>query len=169
MLIDGTVHPAFAEVARSLRRILPKNGKGGAAVCVYHEGRKVVDVWGGTRDDKGAPWEHDTLSVSFSTTKGIASTLLHVFIDRGLVDLDAPVARYWPEFAQAGKESVTVRQLLCHEAGLYAIADIIEHAHELLRMVGRFNRFWPTRSSNRLVSTVPFVVCLRASRAVARA
>jgi CubicO group peptidase (beta-lactamase class C family) len=132
MLIDGTVHPAFAEVARSLRRILPKNGKGGAAVCVYHEGRKVVDVWGGTRDDKGAPWEHDTLSVSFSTTKGIASTLLHVFIDRGLVDLDAPVARYWPEFAQAGKESVTVRQLLCHEAGLYAIADIIEHAHELL-------------------------------------
>ncbi len=132
MLIHGNVHPAFADVATSLRRILPKNGKGGAAVCVYKDGEKVVDIWGGTRDDKGAPWESDTISVSFSTTKGVASTLLHIFADRGLIDIDAPVATYWPEFAQAGKEHVTVRHLLCHEAGLYAVSDIVGHARELL-------------------------------------
>jgi CubicO group peptidase (beta-lactamase class C family) len=140
MLIDGTVHPAFAQVARSLRRILPKDGKGGAAVCVYHKGEKVVDIWGGTSDDNGTPWKSDTISVSFSTTKGVASTLLHIFADRGLIDIDAPVARYWPEFAQAGKDGVTVRHLLCHEAGLYAVSEIVEHAHELLdwdRMIER--------------------------------
>jgi CubicO group peptidase (beta-lactamase class C family) len=132
MLIHGNVHPAFAEVGRALRRILPKDGRGGAALCVYHEGEKVVDAWGGTRDDTGKPWEHDTVSVSFSTTKGVTSTLLHIFVDRGLIELDAPVARYWPEFAQAGKEAITVRHVLCHEAGLYAIADMVEHARELL-------------------------------------
>lgn len=131
-MLQGWTHPDFAGVATALRRILPKRGPGGAAVCVYHRGEKVVDAWGGTRDEHGSPWQEDTLSVSFSTTKGVASTLLHVYADRGLVDYDAPVARYWPEFAQAGKESVTVRQLLCHEAGLYAIRDMIEHASEML-------------------------------------
>jgi len=131
-MLHGFIHPDFADVARGLRRILPKRGPGGAAVCVYHRGEKVVDAWAGTRDDQGSPWEEDTLSVSFSTTKGVASTLLHVYADRGLIDYDAPVARYWPEFAEAGKEHITVRQLMCHEAGLYAIRDIVEHASEML-------------------------------------
>lgn len=131
-MLQGFVHPDFADVARSLRRILPKKRPGGAAVCVYHRGEKVVDAWGGTRDDAGSAWEEDTLSLSFSTTKGVASTLLHVYADRGLIDYDAPVARYWPEFADAGKETLTVRQLLCHEAGLYAIRDMVEHASEML-------------------------------------
>jgi len=139
-MLHGTLHPDFARVAMSLARILPRRGPGGAAACVYHRGEKVVDIWGGTRDAAGRPWEADTISVSFSTTKGVASTLLHVYADRGLVDYDAPVASYWPEFAQRGKESITVRQLLCHEAGLYAITDMIEHAREILdweQMVGR--------------------------------
>jgi len=131
-MLHGTAHPDFANVARVLRRILPKHGPGGAAACVYHRGEKVVDVWGGTRDAAGSPWLEDTLSVSFSTTKGVASTLLHVYADRGLIDYDAPVSKYWPEFAAGGKEGITVRQVMCHEAGLYAISDMIEHGSEML-------------------------------------
>lgn len=139
-MLHGYTHPDFADVSRALRSILPKNGPGGAAVCVYHKGEKVVDAWGGTRNKAGDPWEEDTISISFSTTKGVASTLLHLHADRGLIDYDAPVSRYWPEFAEAGKESITVRQLLCHEAGLYAIAQMVDHAEEMLDwdgMVGR--------------------------------
>ena len=139
-MLQGTTHPDFANVARALRRILPRRGPGGAAICVYHRGEKVVDVWGGTRDAAGNPWEEDTLSISFSTTKGVASTLLHLYADRGLVDYDQRVSHYWPEFAAAGKGDVTVRQLLCHEAGLYAIADMVEQGREMLdwdHMAGR--------------------------------
>ncbi len=131
-MLHGSLHPDFAAVGVSLARILPRRGPGGAAACVYHRGEKVVDIWGGTRDAAGNPWQADTLSLSFSTTKGVASTLLHVYADRGVLDYDARVADYWPEFAQAGKEAITVRHLLCHEAGLYAISDVIEHASEML-------------------------------------
>lgn len=139
-MLDGHLHPDFAAVADELRRILPKRGPGGAAACVYHRGEKVVDIWGGSRDAAGSPWEADTLSVSFSTTKGVASTLLHIYADRGLIDYDAPVAQYWPEFAAEGKERITVRQVMCHEAGLYALDDMVEHASEMLeweQMVAR--------------------------------
>ena len=131
-MLHGSLHPDFAPVGVSLSRILPRRGPGGASVCVYHRGEKVVDIWGGTRDAAGNPWQEDTLSVSFSTTKGVASTLLHIFADRGHIDYDARVADYWPEFAQAGKDAITVRHLLCHEAGLYAISDIVENASEML-------------------------------------
>jgi CubicO group peptidase (beta-lactamase class C family) len=131
-MLNGMVHPAFAEVAESLRRILPAEGAGGAALCVYHRGEKVVDLWAGTRNDTGDAWQEDTLSISFSTTKGVASTLLHIYADRGQIDYDAPVQEYWPEFRGGGKEAITVRQLMCHEAGLYAIHDIVEHASEML-------------------------------------
>src|SRR5687767_2975883 len=131
-MLSGSLHPDFAAVGVSLARMLPRRGPGGAAVCVYHRGEKVVDIWGGTRDAVGQSWTEDTVSVSFSTTKGVASTLLHLYADRGLVDYDAPVATYWSEFAQNGKQAITVRQLMCHEAGLYAITDVIEHAREML-------------------------------------
>ena len=131
-MLEGQVHPDFAGVARALKRIIPRKQHGGAAVCVYHRGVKVVDVWGGTRDAEGRPWEEDTLSLSFSTTKGVASTLLHVCADRGLLDYDAPVAEVWPEFGQAGKHAVTLRQLMCHEAGLYSAADVVGDAGDML-------------------------------------
>lgn len=139
-MLHGTTHPDFADVSKTLRSVLPKKGPGGAAVTVYHKGEKVVDVWGGTRDRAGTPWEEDTTSISFSTTKGVASTLLHIYADRGLVDYDAPVREYWPEFGAAGKENLTVRQLMCHEGGLYAIAEMVDHASEMLswdQMIGR--------------------------------
>jgi CubicO group peptidase (beta-lactamase class C family) len=135
-MLEGYIHPDFSDVARVLRRQIPgarRRGRpGGAAVCVYHRGEVVVDCWGGTRDEAGSPWQPDTVAMSYSTTKGVASTLLHVLADRGLVDYEAPVAEYWPEFAAGGKARVSVRQVLCHEAGLYRIRDMIDGAERLL-------------------------------------
>lgn len=135
-MLEGYVHPDFSDVAETLRRQIPGSKRrfapGGAAVCVWHRGEVVVDCWGGTRDSDGDPWNHDTVALSFSTTKGVASTLLHVLADRGLVDYDAPVREYWPEFAEAGKHEISVRQVLAHRAGLYHVRDMIEHANEML-------------------------------------
>ncbi len=131
-MLEGTVHPDYAEVASSLRRAIPRTGQGGAAVCVYHRGCRVVDLWGGTRDEEGSPWCEDTLCLSFSTTKGAASTLLHILVDQGRLAYDDPVARHWPEFGAHGKDAITVRQLLCHEGGLYRIADMVERPAEML-------------------------------------
>jgi CubicO group peptidase (beta-lactamase class C family) len=131
-MIEGHVHPDFWRVARVFERIIPRSGNGGAALCVYHRGEKVVDLWGGTQDENGTPWRADTLALSYSTTKGVASTLLHVLVDRGLLDYDQPVARYWPEFGAAGKEKITVRQLMCHEAGLYSIRAVADDAQQML-------------------------------------
>jgi CubicO group peptidase (beta-lactamase class C family) len=131
-MLQGYVHPDFWAVAKVLGRQIPRSRPGGAAVCVYHRGEVVVDLWGGTRDETGRPWEPDTLALSYSTTKGVASTLLHVMVDRGLLDYDEPVARYWPEFAQCGKERITVRHVLCHEAGLYGIRSLVDHGRRML-------------------------------------
>ena len=112
-----------AEIARSA---------GGGALAIFHRGEKVVDCWAGRRSAAGEPWRSDTLSLCFSTTKGVTASLLHTFADRGLVDYDAPVTRYWPEFGVNGKGSITVRQVLCHEAGLYRVADMVDHARRVL-------------------------------------
>lgn len=130
-MIRGHVEGGFEPVARSLERQL-RGGDGGAAVCVYHRGRKVVDVWGGTRDDAGRPWESGTMAMSFSTSKGVVATLLHLLADRGQLDYDAPVARYWPEFAQAGKDAISVRMLLSHRAGLPHIRRLIDDGERIL-------------------------------------
>lgn len=129
--LDGMVHPDFHAVEQTLRRQLA-NYSGGAAVCVYHRGEKVVDLWGGFRDEDGRLWQRDTLAPSFSTTKGVAATLLHIYADRGLIDYDAPVAQYWPEFGQAGKAQITVRQVLTHQSGLYHIRQMIDRADRML-------------------------------------
>ncbi len=129
--MQGDVSPGFEPVARQLEAQLARS-RGGAAVCVYHHGRCVVDLWGGKKDDTGAPWQRETMAVSYSTTKGVVSTALHVLADRGLLDYDAPVARYWPEFAQAGKAAITVRDVLAHRAGLFNIRDLVDDARRML-------------------------------------
>jgi CubicO group peptidase (beta-lactamase class C family) len=129
--MEGTAHPDFVPVVLALKRQVETH-EGGAAVCVYHHGECVVDVWGGFRDDAGTPWGADTMAPSFSTTKGVSSTCVHIMVERGLLDYDAPVAAYWPEFAQAGKERITVRQVLAHQSGLYHIRQMIDHADRLL-------------------------------------
>ena len=132
MLLDGTVHPDFGGLTPLLSKYLNADGRFGGALCVYHRGEKVVDVWGGRRDEQGERWAEDTMAVSFSTTKGVTATALHILADRGLVDIDAPVATYWPEFAAAGKESVTVRHLLTHTAGMHKLRGLVDDASELL-------------------------------------
>lgn len=123
MVLHGEFHPDFGRVAESLINILPKRSPGGAALCIYHRGEKVVDIWGGTRDQSGQPWQRDTLAFSASTTKGVASTLLHILVDRGLAQYDDKIATHWPEFAQNGKADITIRQAMSHQAGLYNVAD----------------------------------------------
>ena len=120
--VGGDVDEGYGKVADAFRRNLGSGKEIGAAVAVYRDGHKVVDLWGGYRNgDTRAPWEQDTLVNVFSTTKGVASLAVAVAASRGLIDYDARVADYWPEFAQAGKAEVTVRQLLGHQAGLVAI------------------------------------------------
>jgi CubicO group peptidase (beta-lactamase class C family) len=130
--LKGSVHPDFARAAEVFAGQLPSSGSGGAALCIYHRGEKVVDVWGGTRDGSGRPWKQDTLALSYSTSKGITSTLLHICVDRGLLDYDDPVCEYWPQFAAGGKDEITVRQVLCHEAGLYDVRGMVDRAERML-------------------------------------
>jgi CubicO group peptidase (beta-lactamase class C family) len=82
--VDGYLHPDFSLIGEVLRGQLA-GGSGGASLCVYHRGKKVVDVWGGARDEWGTPWGEDTMSPSFSTSKGVASTTLHALADKGLL------------------------------------------------------------------------------------
>jgi CubicO group peptidase (beta-lactamase class C family) len=129
--IDGRVHPAFWRVAARFREQLAL-APGGGAVCVYHRGESVVDLWGGARDRNGRPWREDTMAPSFSTTKGVASTLIHKLVDRGLLDYGDRVAKHWPEFAQAGKGTITLRHVLSHQSGLYHIRQMIDRADRML-------------------------------------
>jgi len=125
-MAQGAYDPAFGQVAELLDTAVEAAGRGGAAVCVYHQGRPVVDVWTGAADETGTPWREDNLAVSYSTTKGVVATALHICVDRGLLDYDDRIAEHWPGFGRNGKEDITVRQVLCHEAGLYDVASFLE-------------------------------------------
>lgn len=122
-VISGHTSPAFRRVGDIFQRQLAKT-PGGGAVSVYHRGEKVVDLWGGVRDRAGNAWQADTLAVSFSTSKGVTATLAHQLAADGLLDYDAPVAHYWPEFAANNKGDISVRDLLTHRAGLYGMRDL---------------------------------------------
>lgn len=124
-MLSGTYEKRFAPLARAFESVLNEGKHGGASLCVYQDGQKVLDLWGGVRDGTGAPWEERTPCVAFSTTKGVVSTALHMLVDRGLLRYDDPVARYWPEFAQGGKGALTVRELLSHRAGLYDVRSLL--------------------------------------------
>ena len=129
--LHGTYDEAFSEVGRVLLSQVRRVG-GGAAACVYFRGRPVVDVWAGARGPDGTPWESNTMAMSFSTTKGVTATALHVLADRGAVAYDEPVARYWPEFAQNGKGEITLRHVLSHRAGLYDVRGLVDTGERML-------------------------------------
>ncbi len=131
-MMQGFVHPDFAEVATALRATLKHKRGGGAAAAVFHRGEKVVDVWAGDRDEEGRPWEHDTTAMSWSTSKGVVATAAHRLADRGELDLNAPVAEYWPEFKAAGKEDIRITNLLDHSAGMHRVRGIIDNGAQLL-------------------------------------
>lgn len=119
---QGHVAPGFEEVAAEFERNFAERNELGAACAVYYRGELVVDIWGGWRDARRRrPWTKHTMVTMFSMTKGMAAAAVAVAHARGWLDYDARVADYWPEFARAGKESITVRQLMNHEAGLAAV------------------------------------------------
>jgi CubicO group peptidase (beta-lactamase class C family) len=120
--IQGTCDPRFMAVHEAFAENFAVRGEVGAAVCVYADGKPVVDLWGGYADTaRIRPWDQNTIVSVASTTKGMVALCTHMLIERGLLDLDAPVARYWPAFAQAEKDTLPVRWLLSHRAGLPAV------------------------------------------------
>lgn len=127
--IRGTVSAGFEPVREAFAENFERRRELGAACCVYHRGEKVVDLWGGVRHAAtGEPWEADTMVLVHSATKGPAAMTLALAHSRGWLDYDARVCEYWPEFAQRGKEQVTVRQLLAHQAGLFAFDEPVSRA-----------------------------------------
>ena len=117
--VRGAADPSFALAVRSFAMLFPHPRTGGGALAVYLDGQPVVDVWTGWSDRRGRTrWSADTAPMVFSATKGVASTVVHRLADRGLIDYDAPVARYWPEFGANGKAEITVSDVLSHRAGL---------------------------------------------------
>lgn len=115
--ISGTVAPGFESVGDAFEANFDRHGEVGAGFCVYVDGEPVVDLTGGTRTD-GTPYDDSTLQMVFSSTKGATAACAHLLAQRGQLDLHAPVADYWPEFAQNGKADVPVTWLLSHRAGL---------------------------------------------------
>ncbi|MFF0304183.1 serine hydrolase domain-containing protein [Streptomyces sp. NPDC004562] len=122
--VHGHCDPRFEAVRTAFEANFRERDELGAAVAVTVGGETVVDLWGGWADGaRSRPWERDTLVNVWSTTKGPTALCVHILADRGLLDLDAPVAAYWPEFAAAGKEEVLVRHLLAHRAGLSGLRE----------------------------------------------
>ena len=120
--VQGQVAPGFEPLAQQFAQAFARGEEIGASLCVYHRGERVVDLWGGLADTATrTPWTADSLVVVFSVTKGLAAMALNLAAERGAFDWDAPVARYWPAFGQAGKAHITVRQLFNHRAGLAGI------------------------------------------------
>jgi CubicO group peptidase (beta-lactamase class C family) len=124
MEIQGTCAPGFAQVRDEFAGNFAERGEVGASVCVSVDGETVVDLWGGVADPAtGRPWTRDTIGHVWSATKGATALCAHILAARGLLDLNAPVATYWPEFAKNGKEGILVRHLLNHQAGLPAVRE----------------------------------------------
>lgn len=131
--IQGAADPNFACAVSAFGKLFGHPRFGGGALSVYLDGVPVVDVWTGWADRKGRQrWSADTGAMVFSATKGMATTVIHRLVDRGLIDYDAPMAEYWPEFGANGKAAITVREVLRHRAGLSQLngvsrADLLDH------------------------------------------
>lgn len=117
-VVEGHVDPKFAEVLDVFVENFERRDELGASVCINIEGRTVVDLWGGRKTEGGEAWDKDTLSIVFSSTKGASALCGHMAADRGLLDFDALVTKYWPQFGQAGKEEALVSMMFDHSVGL---------------------------------------------------
>jgi CubicO group peptidase (beta-lactamase class C family) len=127
--IEGHVSPGFEAVRDAFAENFSRRHELGGACCVYHRGEKVVDLWGGVRNlATGEPWQEDTMVLVYSTTKGLAAMTLAIAHSRGWLDYEERVCTYWPEFARNGKETITVRQLLAHQAGLFAFDEPVDRS-----------------------------------------
>ncbi len=116
---QGYTAPGFEAVRDAFEANFNDHGEVGAAFSAYHRGKPVVDLWGGVADQaSGKPWNEDTMILVFSTTKGATAMCVNQLVQSGAIDVEAPVASYWPEFAANGKADITVAQLMSHQAGL---------------------------------------------------
>lgn len=128
---QGQVDDRFIDLAKQFSRMQDARAEqGGAALVVYFQGKKVVDIYTGKKSIT-ENWQADTLSMCYSTGKGVLATLAHILVSQGFLNYDIPVAQYWPEFAQNGKERITLRHILSHQSGLYDIRNIIDDASEM--------------------------------------
>jgi CubicO group peptidase (beta-lactamase class C family) len=123
----GEVATGYQAVAEAFARAVPAGSPGGAFSAVV-DGRPVLDLWAGTADDDGTPWQRDTMAVVFSGTKGVVATAVLLLLERGVLDLDWPVQRVWPEFAAAGKGGLRIADLVAHTAGLPGVAEPVSVA-----------------------------------------
>src|SRR5512134_2373399 len=127
--IQGYVSRGFEPVREAFVENFHRRRELGGACCAFHRGAKVVDLWGGIRNAAtGAPWEEGTMVLVYSATKGLSAMTLALAHSRGWLDYEERVSTYWPEFAQQGKEAVTVRQLLAHQAGLFAFDEPVDRS-----------------------------------------
>ena len=127
--VQGHVSPGFESVREAFAENFTRRRELGGACCVFHNGEKVVDLWGGIRNKQTRePWDEDTMVVVHSASKGLAAMTLAIAHSRGWLDYEERVSAYWPEFAQQGKERITVRQLLAHQAGLFAIDEPVDRS-----------------------------------------
>ena len=127
--IQGHVSRGFEAVREAFGENFVRRHELGGACCAFHHGEKVVDLWGGIRNKwTGEPWEQDSMVVVHSATKGLAAMTMAIAHSRGWLDYEQPVSRYWPEFAQQDKEKITVRQLLAHQAGLFAFDEPVDRS-----------------------------------------
>src|SRR4029434_6753193 len=125
--VEGYVSRGFEPVREAFADNFLRRGELGGACCAYYRGEKVVDLWGGVRNKRtGEPWRWDTMVIVYSSTKGLAAMTLAVAHSRGWLDYDERIATYWPEFAQQGKERVTVRQRLAHQGGLFPFGEPVD-------------------------------------------
>ena len=125
--VEGRVSRGFEPVRETFVENFARRRELGGACCAYYRGENVVDLWGGIRNKvSGDPWERDTMVIIWSATKGLAAMVLAIAHSRGWLDYEKPVGAYWPEFAQQGKERITVRQLLAHQAGLFAFDEPVD-------------------------------------------
>jgi CubicO group peptidase (beta-lactamase class C family) len=132
-MVQGSADRRFRPLVQRFARIYRRPSNGGGALAVYWRGEPVVDVWAGYADAQGQrPWQRETAAMSFSTTKGIASTVVHRFVDRGLLSYDEPLATWWPAFAADDKRHITLRMLMSHQAGLHRIRGVVPTAEGLL-------------------------------------
>jgi len=147
--VQGQVSAGFGAVRDAFVENFARRGELGGACCVYYNGEKVVDLWGGVRNKaSGEPWQEDTMVIVYSATKGLAAMTLALAHSRDWLDYEALVARYWPEFGQRGKEAVTVRQLLAHQAGLFALdvpldRELLADFDRLAAALARQKPAWP--------------------------
>ena len=129
LCVHGHVSRGFESVREAFSENFAHRRELGGACCAYRHGEKIVDLWGGIRNKRtGEPWEQDTMVIVWSATKGLAAMTLALAHSRGWLDYETPVCRYWPEFAQQGKEKITVRQLLAHQAGLFAFDEPVDRS-----------------------------------------